>query len=52
MQYVIDHWDIISACLCFAISEAMALNPGWKYNGILDAALGLLKSKQIDKPKQ
>jgi len=49
MQYLIDHWDIISAVLCFAISEAMAVNPNWKYNGILDAILGVLKKK--DAPK-
>jgi hypothetical protein len=52
MQFVLEHWDIISACLCFAISEGMALNPNFKYNGILEALLGLIKSKQVDQPKQ
>ena len=50
IQYIQDHWQTISACLAFVISEFMELNPNSQYGGILSAIKGMLSKKEDPKP--
>lgn len=43
MQYIIDHWGVIATAL-LAVSEALALIPGLKSNGIVQAIINILKN--------
>lgn len=52
MDFITAHWDLISAVLALCISEGMALNPNWKYSGILEAILGLLKKSSSQEPQK
>jgi hypothetical protein len=42
MNFIIAHKEFAIALALLVISEAQALNPNWKYNGILDMILGFL----------
>jgi len=50
MEFITAHWDTIAAVIAFLISEGMALNPNWKYNGIAHAIVELLKKSPSSEP--
>jgi hypothetical protein len=47
MEFIIANKEVILAVAAFIVSEVMGANPNWKYNGILDAILGLIKKNQV-----
>jgi hypothetical protein len=48
-QTLISLAPAILPTIAFAISELMALKPNWKYNGLLQGLLEVIKSKSVSK---
>ncbi len=45
-QILIENLPPVSSLSVALLSELMALKPGWKYNGLLHALVGLLSRKK------
>jgi len=44
MEWIINHWEALSAGLLWVLNEIIAANPNWKSNSLIQLVINAVKA--------